>query len=406
MKILEIDVCCKHTSTGAIVYDLYEYVNKNGNVAAVYYGRGPKINETNIYKFGLDLETYGHALLSRLTGYNGCFSFFSTKRLIEKIDEFMPDIIHIHELHAYFVNIRPLIEYIKKKKIPLVWTFHCEYMYTGKCGYAGMCEGWHEGCGNCPSLKDYPKSFFLDRTKEMFEMKKALLSDLHVVYVTPSAYLANRVRKSFLGGSTIKIIHNGVDTTVYYPICGGKVKENLGIKEESKVIICAAPHIMSERKGGNWLLKMSDCMMEENVEFILIGAGSKIKKIRPNVIVLPYITEKKCLAELYSVADCFVLCSKFETFSLTCAEALCCGTPIAGFKCGAPETVFEQPWAYFVDYGNIGALVKAVKKQFALKSESERIRDYANANFSKEIMCSKYLELYKSLMKEKNYDRV
>ena len=174
MRVLLIDVNCKNSSTGKIVYDLYTYLNDHGNIATVCYGRGPKLHEKNIYKFGIDIETYLHAFLARITGYNGCFSYYSTKRLINYIEKFKPDMIHIHELHAYFVNIGTLINYIKKKQIPVVWTFHCEYMYTGKCGHAYDCENLKVECDNCPMLSKNPKSIFFDRTKEMFNFKKKL----------------------------------------------------------------------------------------------------------------------------------------------------------------------------------------------------------------------------------------
>lgn len=172
-RILLIDVNCKNSSTGKIVYDLYQNLRNDGREAAVCYGRGEKIEEENIFKFGLDWETNIHALCARITGYNGCYSYISTWRLIRFIDEFKPDVIHIHELHAYFVNIRPLLSYIKKKNIKVVWTFHCEYMYTGKCGHAYECTKYQKECGNCPNPKGYPKSLFFDRTREMFQMKKS-----------------------------------------------------------------------------------------------------------------------------------------------------------------------------------------------------------------------------------------
>ena len=156
MRVLLIDVNCKYSSTGQIVYDLFRRLNEDGHDAAVCYGRGELIKETGIYKFGIDWETRIHAALARITGLNGYYSFFSTLRLIKFIEKYKPDVIHIHELHAYFVNIKMLVEYIKKKKIKIVWTFHCEYMYTGKCGHAHDCLRFLEGCGNCPLVRDYP----------------------------------------------------------------------------------------------------------------------------------------------------------------------------------------------------------------------------------------------------------
>lgn len=270
-RVLLIDVNCKGSSTGKIVYDLYTALRRDGRKASVCYGRGDLVVEPDIFKFGLDWETNIHAGLTRLTGYNGCFSPFSTKRLIKYIDDFNPDLIHIHELHAYFVNYKPLINYLRKKSIPIVWTFHCEYMYTGKCGYAYECTYFQRECGHCPAVRDYPKSLFFDRTKQMLKDKKDLLGDLDFEIVTPSQWLADRVKMSFLKDKKIQVIHNGIDTGVFHPVNSEKLRQQLDIPRDNKVVLAVAPDIMSERKGGSWVLKLADMMKDERLFFILIG---------------------------------------------------------------------------------------------------------------------------------------
>lgn len=355
-RILLIDVACKFSSTGKIVYDLFHYLKKEGREAAICYGRGELIKEDGIFKFGLDWETRIHAGLARLTGYNGCFSPFSTKRLIRYIENFKPDVIHIHELHAYFVNIKPLINYIKKRNIKVVSTFHCEYMYTGKCGYAYTCDKYRRICGKCPAVHEYPKSLFFDKTKQMFLMKKRLFEDLDMRIVTPSQWLADRVKTSFLKDKPIRVIHNGIDTDIFHPVDTSKLREELGLSPKNKVVISVAPNIMEPRKGGQWILKLAEMEKNPDTRFILVGNSSeKIEKYK-NIIDIGVIKNQTVLANYYSLANVFVLCSEKETFSMTCAEALCCGTPVVGFKCGAPETVFTEPYAKFVEYGDIEQL--------------------------------------------------
>ena len=271
-KVLLIDVNCKYSSTGKIVYNLFHGLKKDGREAAVCYGRGEEIHEDGIYKFGLDWETNIHAGLSRVTGYNGCFSPISTRRLIKYIEEFQPDVIHIHELHAYFVNIKPLLEYIKKKKIKVVWTFHCEYMYTGKCGYAYECQKYRNGCGQCPAIKEYPKSIYVDRTKQMYLMKKRLMEDFDVDIITPSKWLADRVKLSFFKEKNIEVIHNGIDTNVFKPEETSKLRKELNIPKENKIVVSIAPDIMIERKGGKQVLKLAEAMSEQPITFVLVGA--------------------------------------------------------------------------------------------------------------------------------------
>lgn len=270
-RVLLIDVNCKFSSTGKIVYNLFKGLKEDGREAAICYGRGDEIHEDGIYKFGLDWETNIHAGLARITGYNGCFSPISTRRLIAYIEKFKPDVIHIHELHAYFVNIKPLLEYIKKKKIKVVWTFHCEYMYTGKCGHAYSCTNFMHGCGKCPAVHEYPKSLFIDRTKQMFSMKRKAMNGLDVEIVTPSEWLAKRVKMSFLQNVKISIIHNGIDTNIFKEQDTKSVRNELKISSENKVVLAVAPDIMSESKGGKWVLKLAESMKDKPITFILIG---------------------------------------------------------------------------------------------------------------------------------------
>ena len=370
-RILLIDVNCKGSSTGKIVYDLYRSIRDDGRKAAICYGRGKLIEEEGIYKFGLDWETYIHAGLARITGYNGCFSPFSTRRLIQKIEEFQPDVIHIHELHAYFVNIKPLIEYIKKKSIPVVWTFHCEYMYTGKCGHAFECTNFQRDCGNCPDIKEYPKSLFFDKTREMLEIKKELLQDLDFTIVTPSQWLADRVKMTFLKNKRIRIIHNGIDTDIFHPVDGNGLRYELRIPEDYKIVLAVAPNIMSEAKGGQWVLELAKRMKCEKVYFILVGGGEIPKDLPANVLFVGEIGDQYLLNQYYSLADVFVLLSQRETYSMTCAEALCCGTPVVGFKCGAPETIFKTPMAKFVEFGDIEGLIVELNNYFNFKYDND-----------------------------------
>ena len=359
-KILLIDVNYKQSSTGQIVYDIYSRANQYKKKIAVCYGRGILYRDENVYKFGVDFETYIHAGLSRITGYNGCFSYFSTRRLIKYIERFKPDLIHIHELHAYFVNIEQLVQYIKRKKIPLVWTFHCEYMYTGKCGHAYECTKFQEECGKCPAVREYPKSLLIDRTKAMLKKKRQMLSDLDFTIVTPSNWSKSRVGLSFLKNKKIKTIFNGIDTNTFYPRNVEEQKKNIGINSDTKVVLFVSPNVFDENKGYQWIEQLATTMQDKDVLFLVVGKGTILKEYPSNIKFVGSISDKNVLAIYYTLADAFLLCSKRETYSLTCAEALCCGTPVVGYECGAPETVFAGENARFVSYGDLGKLKEAL----------------------------------------------
>lgn len=397
MKLLLIDVNYKYSSTGKIVYDLYTDLNNNGHTAAVCYGRGPLLQEPNIYKFSSDIETYAHAFLTRFTGLTGIYSPIATHRVIKFIDEFKPDVVHIHELHAYFVNIAPVINYLKKHNIKTIWTFHCEFMYTGKCGHAYDCENWKSECGRCPQVKEYPASLYFDFTKKMFNDKLRLFADFdNLTIVTPSKWLADRVRQSFLKNKNIQVIHNGIDTEyVFYPRSFDRLKEKHSLTDE-KIVLAVAPKLMSESKGGKWVLKLAKRFYSVNVKFILIGVDDLTQKFEDNIIALGRISSQIELAEYYSMADLTILTSKKETFSLVCAESLACGTPVIGFKSGAPETITIKEYSEFVEYKDIDALVAATHSWINKKREiTSKLTDIASSKYSKENMYRNYLELYK-----------
>lgn len=393
MKVLQIDVNCKSGSTGKIAYDLHTQLVKDGHTSAVCYGRGEKINEPNIFKFGYDWETKIHAGLTRMTGLTGCYSYFSTKRLLKYIKKFKPDVVHIHELHAYFVNLKPVINYLKENNIKTVWTFHCEFMYTGKCGHAYECEKWKTECGQCLHLRDYPKSLFFDFTKKMFNDKKKLLSDFeNLTIITPSQWLADRVKQSFLGDKDIQVIHNGVDTeNVFFPRSFEHLKKKHDLTNE-KIVLAVAPDLMSKNKGGRCVVELAERMRDENVKFILIGVEDLNEKFSDNVIVLGRMDNQIELAEYYSMADVFVICSERENFPTTCIEAICCGTPVCGFDTGGTKETMPNNYENFSQYGDLDILKVSILKNF---KRTLKINLFCY-KYSIYDMYAKYLKLYEN----------
>jgi len=397
VRVLLIDVHCKNSSTGKIVYDLYTALNNDGHIASICYGRGPLIDEPNIYKFSSDFETYVHAFLTRVTGFTGVFSPFSTRRLIKYIEKFKPDVVHIHELHAYFVNIAPVMRYLKEHNIKTIWTFHCEFMYTGKCGYAYDCEKWRRECGKCPQVGEYPASLFFDFTKRMYYIKKELFSGFdNLTIVTPSKWLAERVKQSFIKDKRIVVIHNGIDTEkVFYPREFKHLKEKHSITNE-KIVLAVAPDVMSERKGGKLVLELARRMKNENIKFILIGANEVNEKFDENVIVLERTRNQIELAEYYSMADVFVICSKKENFPTTCLEAVSCGTPVCGFDEGGTKETVPSEVGEFVKYGDLEGLKNAVLSLLKRKFDYGLFEHYRNEIICKEKMYLEYKRIYES----------
>lgn len=393
MKVLLIDVNCKHSSTGKIVYDLYTELNNSGNEAAICYGRGPLIKEKNILKFGIDLETIFHAGMTRLTGLTGFFSILSTLRLISYIKKFKPDVVHIHELHAYFVNIGRLMNYLKENNIKTVWTFHCEFMYTGKCGHAHDCEKFKKECHHCPQLREYPSSLTFDFTRYMHSRKKKYFEGFsNLTIVTPSEWLAKRVRYSFLKGSNIRVVYNGIDSeNVFYPRDTTHLKNELGITNQT-VVLSIASNLMSPDKGGELVLKIAKQLENENFIFIMIGVDKPEQLSLNNVISYEVIKDQTKLAEFYSLANITLQLSRKETFSLVAAESIACGTPVLGFESGATKEVLGQN-GILIEYGNIEKIIK-ILLDFD-KNDLPKIVDESDTlRFTKKEMFKKYFEIY------------
>lgn len=397
MKLLQIDVNYGKSSTGKIVKEIHEYSSANGIESYVLYGRGKKSKNNNVFKFAYDFETVMHAFLTRITGFTGFFSYFSTRRLIKKIKKINPDVIHIHELHAYFVNYGKLIKYIKKHDIKTVWTFHCEFMYTGKCGHSFDDRPQKTKCGTCESIKEYPKSLFFDFTKQMYEHKKRLFDNFNnLTIVTPSQWLKNRVANSFLHDKNIIVINNGIDTNFFSLNSNNELKRKHKITNE-RIVLSVAPNLMSKGKGGKHVIEIAKNLINEDVVFIMIGNEIDLIDPPPNIIPLGPIYDEKTLSMYYNIADYFLITSERETYPTTCLEAVISGTPIIGFNTGGVSETAPKGIGKFVDYKDICSIVKILRNELNGESvflSSEKIREYGIRHHTKEKMLKKYLDLY------------
>ena len=396
MRVLLIDVNYKTGSTGKIVESLYKHVRSQGDIAAVCYGRGEKISSEYVFKFEPSLEMYLHAFLSRVTGITGCYSLIGTIRLILFIEYFNPDVVHIHELHAYFVNIPMLCRYLKFKKIKTLWTFHCEFMYTGKCGNTLDCNRWLTGCGHCPRLGSYVSSWFFDFTHFMWLQKKKIFSDWNkLTIVCPSQWLALRCSRSLVSNVPIKVINNGVDNSVFYKRDCCHLRKKLDLKDE-KIVLCVAPNLMSDHKGGKLALQFATRFQGENVKFIFVGLTTKdldTFNFPKNVLPILKTDSQDQLAEFYSLSDIFISFSVSENYPTTCLEAVACGSIVCGFDVGGTKETFPSNPNNFVSYGDLDALENVVR--IYLNGDSDCIEEHLDC--SEQTMVSDYYNLYQNL---------
>lgn len=393
MKVLLIDVNAKSSSTGKIVHSLYEQVKARGAEAAVCYGRGEVLHEENIFKFGLDWETYLHALLTRLTGFTGCFSFFSTRRLLRFINQYQPDVVHIHELHAYFVNIKPVLSYLKKNNIKTICTLHCEFMYTGKCGHSGACENWKTECGNCPRVHEYPASLLFDQTKYMFRQKKKLIHGFNdMTIVTPSVWLAERAKQSFLSHCTIMVINNGIDLSVFKPR-ESDFRQRHGISPD-KFVILGVSMAWGSSKGLDVFVELSK-RLDERFKIVLVGTDDKIDQQLTGDIISVHRTEnQQGLAEIYTAADLFVNPTREENYPTVNMEAIACATPVLTFRTGGSPEIIDETCGSIVECDDIDSMEQEILRIFTERPYSEEACLKRAKSFDESLRYEEYLGLY------------
>ena len=398
MKILQINCVYKKGSTGKIVYDIHTELKNRGITSIVCYGRGEKINEENVYKVSNEVYSKLNQIRARCTGllYGGCF--FSTSKLCSIIKREQPDVVHLHCINGYFVNIYRLISWLKKRNIRAVITLHAEFMHTANCGYAFECEKWKTGCGKCPRNKTEIGSLLFDSTHRSWEkMEKAFEGFEKIKILSVSPWLMERAKSSpILSALKHDVVLNGVETGIFKRY---NEKPNLPeIKNDRKIIFHATPNFNDDpnhNKGGYFVLKLAEVLKEENVHFIIAGNYDSDLVVPNNVTLLGKVLDQKTLAQYYSMADLTLLTSKRETFSMVTAESLCCGTPVVGFYSGAPEQICIKDYCKFVEFANMTELKKSVLEVLNKDWDKDVISRVAKEKYDKERMIEKYLEHYR-----------
>ena len=398
MKVIQINVVYDKGSTGTIMCNIHTELLNEGIESIICYGRGEKLFEKDLYKTCGELYSKINNLASRITGlmYGGCF--WSTGKLISIIKKLRPDVVHLHCLNGYFVNIYRLVSWLKKRKIKTVLTLHAEFMHTANCGHAFECDKWLDGCGKCPRLKQETKSILFDRTHNSWmRMKKAFDGFETITAVSVSPWLGERAKRSpILKDAKHITILNGLDTKKFCVNDSSELRKALGIKDE-KVIFHATPWFCNDIdniKGGYYVLKLAEELRDRNIKIFVAGAYDESIKIPDNVIMLGRVSDQTLLARYYSMADVTVITSKRETFSMIVAESLCCGTPVVGFEAGGPESISIPEYSRFVKYGDTESLKNEVIRVLEDEMPKAVVSRLACDKYSKENMVKNYMEAY------------
>ncbi len=398
MKVFVINVVCAQGSTGRVVEDIYHLLVKKGHQCRVAYSRGELQQNMDVLKIGSRTDLYGHALLSRITDRQGFYSKRATRKLIEEIRNYEPDVIHLHNLHGYYLNMELLFDFLRDYQRPVIWTLHDCYSFTGHCVHFSkvQCDRWKSGCYQCPQKKEYPASMLLDNAKRNWLEKKRCSSGLNLTIVTVSKWLQSLVEQSFLGNYEVKTIYNGLDLTKFLPT-ESDFRQKYGIQD--KYMILGVANRWMESKGFNDFLQLAD-MLSDKYVIVLVGVTREHQKVlKENMIGISNISDSRKLAGIYSTADVYVNASVEETFGMTTLEAIACGTPAIAYGItGISESLADLP-QFIAKPGDIEQVKVLIEKVCKEGIAQERLLRTAS-KYDKWERFDEYLNLYEEKLKK------
>jgi putative colanic acid biosynthesis glycosyltransferase len=397
--ILQINSFANWGSTGRISEGIGRIIVDAGWASHIAYGRGVSSSSSVLYKIGSNLHVFFHIILTRFFDLNGSGSILSTRRLISYIEEVRPDIIHLHNLHGYYLNLRILFQWLKKSNIPIVWTLHDCWPFTGHCAYFDFvgCEKWVTQCYSCPQKNSYPRSFFIDRSKYNFNEKSELFAgELDLTIVTPSNWLSKLVKRSFLKAYEVNVFPNGIDLNTF----NWHRIQTRNVEKKHAFRIIGVASIWDKRKGLKDFLKLARILGEE-YHFILVGVPKKKSRNFPdNIIAVNRTNNPLELAELYNESDVYVNPTYEDNFPTTNLEALACGLPVITYDTGGSAECLGENTGYIVSKGDVEGLAAAII-DVKLKTKdyfSNACSIHAASNYDQEKMYRKYLELYNRIL--------
>ena len=401
LKLIQINAVCDAGSTGRICRELNDAMLQQGHQAQVLYGNGSSNYQyaTSVCKkWGVKL----HGLMARLLGKNAAYSPFATRKVIRFLQSEKPDIVHLHNIHGNFINIKPLLKYLGKQDIPTVITLHDCWFFTGKCIHYTQtkCNKWQTGCYGCPRLKTDIPSFFFDRTAQMWKEKNTLLREIpRLAVIGVSDWITEEGRKSpfFENAKQIRRIYNWIDLDVFYPRTGDICKQYGLATDRHKVLCIGAGWTQNSDKMKDLILMAGK--LGEKYQIVLAGNVSYNGELPPNIKCVGYIQSTDELAKLYSAADVYVHLSREDTFGKVIAEAMACGTPTVVYQATACPEIVGEGCGFAVETGNVDAVVEAVN-QIVQKDKvyySSHCVENVRSRFAKDDLIRDTIRLYKEL---------
>lgn len=399
--LLQINETVNVGSTGRIAAQIGDLAISKGWKSIVAYGRENRQCDSLLIRVGGKKDILWHVLLTRLLDRHGLASIYPTSSLVRQIKDIRPDIIHLHNIHGYYLNYEVLFQYLGQINTPIVWTLHDCWPLTGHCSFfEGVgCDKWKTGCGYCPYLNDYPRSLWVDRSVKNYQQKKrAFTLPKNVTIVPVSEWLGNLVKQSFLSKYRVHVIHNGTDLDAFKPQ-NIDLRKRYSVKNDETIVLGVAS-VWHERKGLKDFIKLSE---SENIKVILVGVTEEIKKSLPDsIIAINRTNSQQELAELYSGADVFVNPTYDDNFPTTNIEALACGTPVVTYNTGGSPEAVDENTGIVVEKGDIKGLLAAI--EILSKKNRNEIRNACRSRaeklYNKNDRFKDYINLYEELLHE------
>lgn len=405
MKILQINAVYGISSTGRTTRELHEALIAKGHESIVATSLSNKEDE-NVFLMGNNLERKIHGLFSRVFGLQGYYSTRATKKLLKWIQTEKPDIVHLRNLHANYINLNLLLEYLSNQKIPTVVTLHDCWFFTGKCTHytTQKCWRWQTECHHCPKLKADHNSWFFDKTKKMWRDKtRAFQSIENLSVVGVSDWITNEAKKApMFKGARLSTIYNWIDLSVFYPR-EEDVRGKYNINKEKFTLLCISAGWDKTSTKYKDLIELSK-KLPDNMQIAILGKIDNIEVDRSNLIFLGYVSDINELARIYSSADVYVHLSREDTFGKVIAEAIACGTPAIVYNSTAcPELVGEGCGSIIDDF-SVDMIVEQL--QYLSKQDKHDIVlkcvEHVRKNFDKEVLINRYEQLYQDMLSERD----
>jgi glycosyltransferase involved in cell wall biosynthesis len=402
VKILRITPTTNRGSISRTGEQLGKLVKAEGWVSYIAYSRPGNKSESNLIRVGNKVSLFFHLFLARAFDMSGFGSYFPTKRLVKKIERINPSLIHLHNIHSYDINISVLFRFLSKSNIPIVWSQHDCWAYTGHCThYAKIkCEKWKTMCEHCPQLNRYPKSWFWDGSKRNFLKKKELFTSVNNMYIVAvSEWIRKELTSSFFKKYPIRRIYNGIDTKVFVPRQDKEMEIRNKYELGDKQILIGVAAAWGG-KGISDYIKLNS-IIDDNYVIVLVGVSEQLKETLPSSIKCIKRTDSMAeLSYLYSAAAVCLNLSLEESFGKTTPEALACGTPCIVYNSTASPELVDECTGVVVSPGDVKGIYKAIKtiEGWDIATTKVRCRERARDLFDMDNNYKEYINLYKEIL--------